>query len=382
MTQAVSIIIPVKLRNPQELIWFEVALESLLKQDHPLHVVIVNDHSVISPAPVISKFADTFKAMYVIDLKNKTGLAAARNAGVELSNTRHFFPLDADDWLADHAIDLVMAESAKTKFEGFTYGSTVLWRGDIEITYKAHPYDFAELMQHVYWPNGCLQLKSNWEKIGGWDETLQAYEDWDYWLRSGEAGICGTHIPDVLYYYRNNPNGITATLRGDTRKAEAARQAVHLRHESIYKGAFPMGCCGSHRVINPTPGELLARKSAVPLVGAAGFVLIQYTGNNAAKVPYYGSVTRTRYVFSSGSRLSYVDARDVPGLLDTRIGQVPIFCQATDTEILQVDAANQAAKQVSPAFGEMVVSPAKTAAVKKPAAKTGSIKPKAKAKAK
>jgi hypothetical protein len=87
-------------------------------------------------------------------------------------------------------------------------------------------------------------------------------------------------------------------------------------------------------------------------------------------------------VFSSGSRLSYVDARDVPGLLDTRIGQAPIFCQATDTETLQVDAANQAAKQVSPAFGEAVVSPAKVAVVKKPAAKTGSTKPKAKAKAK
>jgi len=67
------------------------------------------------------------------------------------------------------------------------------------ITYRQfYPaYDRESLVANHVIPSGGLIPKKALEAVGGFEHTLQAYEDWDLWLRITERFIA-VHIPEVL----------------------------------------------------------------------------------------------------------------------------------------------------------------------------------------
>lgn len=313
----ISVIVPAKVTTEQGLVWLREALQSVADQPASVEreIVLVNDHSTVD----VGSLAKEFGALVIV--LEKTGLANARNAGVARSEGEFFFGLDADDRLAENALKIVLD---KYPGDGFLYGSTMLFRDNDRYLYKGRPYDFMELMQHVYWPNGCLQKKENWVKVGGWDNKLEILEDWDYWLRSGEMGICGHYVEDVLYWYRQNPNGMIARMRSDRVLWKKVHSAVLQRHQAIYQGDFPMACCGGKRR-NASKTPKTAGALLPPLPGKSGMVLIEYAGSNVGRQTFYGIVTGTRYQFGASPkyRRGYVDVRDAytqnaskPGLLE------------------------------------------------------------------
>jgi hypothetical protein len=65
-------------------------------------------------------------------------------------------------------------------------------------------------------------------------------------------------------------------------------------------------------------------------VGSAGLVLLRYRGRNYGLMTYVGSKTGQRYHFSAAERLRYVDARDVPKMLQMERHTRKIFEVAED----------------------------------------------------
>lgn len=55
------------------------------------------------------------------------------------------------------------------------------------------------------------------------------------------------------------------------------------------------------------------------------FTVIEYTGNQAGPVPFFGKVTRIMYRFGKRSKRLAVDSRDVDGLLAVREGRQAVF---------------------------------------------------------
>jgi hypothetical protein len=306
----VTVIIPAKVRSEQEADWLRVAIKSV-PEKYP--IVLVNDHSVVEWGLVEKEIPDR-PGLLVKHLTGKRkGLAAARNYSMESVKTEFFFPLDADDYLAANAIDIALGAYPG---DGFLYGSTILFDDKQRSTYLAREYDFSRLMQAVYWPNGCLQRTENWKRLGGWDETLTLYEDWDYWLRSGKVGICGHSIPDVLYCYRRNPQGMIETIKRNPAMATNARRIIEERHADIYaRGEFPMGCCGKRTrpTISPVPATPQVQ-SNVPLPAAEGMTVLRYVGGSLSVRTYYGE-SGMRYRFGGKQVRGYVANPDVRGLL-------------------------------------------------------------------
>jgi hypothetical protein len=267
-------------------------------------------------------------------LKDKTGLAAARNEAMKHVHTDYFFPLDADDYLMPDALKIAMANYPGT---GFLYGSTLLFNDKQRTVYKARPYDICKLLEAVYWPNGCLQKTENFHAIGGWDESLILYEDWDYWLRSAKAGITGTSIEDVLYCYRQNPNGIIHTLHRNSAMTTRARNMIETRHEDLFSGVHPMsGCCGGRmaKKLALANKETTTKKSTpkpfgttAPVIQPAlqtGMTLLTYQGSGLART-FYGA-SGTAYRFSGTSRKTgYVANEDVAGLLQLKEHGTALF---------------------------------------------------------
>ena len=140
----ISVVIPIKIDTEQGLDWLKEAIQSVLIQEVEKEIIVINDHSEIS--------FDSLRMEYkteILWVENEGfGLADARNTGVRMSKGDMFFPLDADDRLAEKALI-----TALNRFDGkgFLYGSTMMFDDHGQYLYKSKPYDFNLLLKQVYW---------------------------------------------------------------------------------------------------------------------------------------------------------------------------------------------------------------------------------------
>lgn len=315
---------PAFLKDTQDMGWMIEAIESVLAQTQICKLIIVENGSEFLP--------DMQGPITVIHCEK--GLSRARNAGIRKSETEYFFPLDCNDFIVKGAIEALLKNMPIDK--GFVYGSTVIFRnepgsGD-QYYYMAKPYSFQEVMKMVYFPNGALQRKKDWEAVGGYRESLMMLEDWDYWLTSGERGICGLAIQDEIYWYRQHA-GIVGT-NGKSPEWAQTMSLIRSYHQQIYKGVFPPMCCGNKNKSQDLPWSPPAQLINPP--GADGMILIEYVGNNAGSSTWYGPVTRTRYVAGGSKKFLYIDPRDAftgitkaLGLLELSEHGHPLFKEAT-----------------------------------------------------
>lgn len=333
MTPDVSIIIPAKIRTEEEADWLKTALYSAQIQDEVAEIIVVDDHSLIEWGKVEEIVGDYFNQVKVIrNLSSTGGLAHARNMAMEQVRTKFFFPLDADDYLADEAIKNLRAAYT----DGFVYGTVVMVDKTTFITRKAEEYDFMKLMQKVYFTSGALQKKTNWKKVGGWDESITIFEDWDYWLSSGKLGICGHAIPETVYYYRRNPNGIISTTRRNHVIIEQAQSAIWSKHKDLYEtGETPMGCCGGGKrktfVVTNHASNKVSSYSAdqtltPPPPREDGTILLKLVGAGGSGLRTFIGQSGQGYRVSALKPFFYSLATDVQGLLEvTNAEKQPMF---------------------------------------------------------
>lgn len=101
-----SVVIP--LYNKEK--YVERCLESLINQDilsNEYEIVIVDDGSKDSGATIVEKFAKKHNNINLIRQENQ-GPSAARNRGLEASNGKYIYFLDADDYLANNVFGTLL----------------------------------------------------------------------------------------------------------------------------------------------------------------------------------------------------------------------------------------------------------------------------------
>jgi glycosyltransferase involved in cell wall biosynthesis len=193
----VSFVIP--LFNQGE--YVQAAIGSALASDHPeVEVVVVDDGST---DPATRQVFDELHGVVKVRQANR-GLAAARNAGIAASSGTLILPLDADDLVdpayaglatrsLERAPDLAYVTSYARNFGLFEGGFAPV--GNV-----------LPLMPFLHTDGRCASLyrRSALEQVGGYDEDLPAYEDWDLQIRLGKVGLAGDVLPAELFFYRRH----------------------------------------------------------------------------------------------------------------------------------------------------------------------------------
>ena len=233
---------------------------------------------------------------------DKKGPGFARNRGMEIARAPFTVFVDADDWLMPLALQRMLeawneTESAiYTDFEAHALGVTNPSKLRDEIKYyderdgyaviskKALDYNWERAHKQpekepYIWNLISTLFPTHWhDEIGGFDESMRSFEDWDYWLRMAMAGKPFARLPEehVVYLY------YSGYRREEGLKI--SRELLDYLHEK-YQGVEKVGCrgCGSSpttRTIRPTRNVIDTRNAAMSTPSDNDFVLIQYTHPN------------------------------------------------------------------------------------------------------
>jgi GT2 family glycosyltransferase len=74
--------------------------------------------------------------------------------------------------------------------------------------------------------------RSYWAQVGGIDETMDNWQDYDFWIRMAAQGARILRLPGDHFYYRQH---------GESKSSESARRRDHLRarirqkHQDLYR---------------------------------------------------------------------------------------------------------------------------------------------------
>jgi len=323
----VSVIIPVGPGHEELVI---DALDSLDAQTFRLwECIVVNDTG--RPLRYVPSWAR------VIDTTGKIGVGAARNLGIAAAHAALFLPLDADDTLEPDALAYLFA--AHKEVGGVVYSDWYeRWAGQKSKVWKTPEYDAKDLLA-----KGCihaitaLYTKVDWERVGGFDEKIPAWEDWDYQLKMAEIGVCGTRIPHPLFTYRKDEG-----MRREENYARFEENKAELRvkwAKYLDGKETLMACssCAKKKKLSAPTGDVSAGPTAAQRVraatanGGAGdgkgeYAIIEYVGRKRGSQNFRGpSGTRYRFAADGSDQVKYVLAVDVEYFLakiDFRRGEV------------------------------------------------------------
>jgi GT2 family glycosyltransferase/SAM-dependent methyltransferase len=162
------------------------AISSVIAQKHPAdEVIVVDDGSDVSPAPV---FADFPQVMLL--QKSNGGLSSARNVGLHFARSRYITFLDADDRLEPNAIEAGLACFARRPEAGMVYGGHRRIQADgkpltVDIFRAVGEDAYADLLtgNRVGMHATVLYRRDVLLALDGFDEGLRRCEDYDLYLR-------------------------------------------------------------------------------------------------------------------------------------------------------------------------------------------------------
>ncbi len=235
----------------------------------------------------------------VIDTEGRVGVARARNMGIASGRAPLFLPLDADDYLQPTALQHMFEWADQTGDSIYSDWYDEYQDGRTEV-YHAPDYDAALLTKNgAIHAVTALHPKAVWEAVGGYNETVSAWEDWDFQIALAAKGYCSQRIPLPLWNYRKD----TGWRREENYAAfEASKSDIIERWNQYWEGGETLMACSSCQKKNIQAGAaIIAAAKPQAVNGDSSAVLIEYigaaAGNRRFKAP-----TGTVYTFGLGQQ--------------------------------------------------------------------------------
>lgn len=181
------------------------AIQSVLDQTYQdFEIIVVDDGSTDNTAEVAKSFSDT-RVRYIY--QKNGGLSAARNTGIRNSTGSYVTFLDSDDLFFPKHLDTLATMLNEKSDIGFVAGQTIPIDNEGNYLSEVPKSNTRELGDQFLLGNllpvGSMMVRRCWlDKVGPFDESLRAYEDWELWLRLVRAGCQMTSVEQPVFQYR------------------------------------------------------------------------------------------------------------------------------------------------------------------------------------
>lgn len=214
------------------------AIKSILNQSYKdFELIIVDDGSTDNTEEVIESFSDS-RIRYIKHDVNK-GLSAGRNTGIKHAQGIYIANQDSDDvWLSHKLEKEVAILDVAPRDVGVVYSKAEKVMRDgkkIVVPPKTIKVKEGNIQNQLLHGNfitmqAALFRKECLNNISGFDETLPALQDWDFWLRISE-NYKFKYINEVGLSIKISADSITKNQK----KRLLAREMIFNKHIKKYK---------------------------------------------------------------------------------------------------------------------------------------------------
>lgn len=217
-TPLISFIIPVYKKTPET---FSKCLDSLFDQSvRDIEVICVFD----GPDAALEAVASRYKVKSLVI--EHGGAPKARNAGFAESQGRYVSFWDADCFIKPEAARMWIETFNRNPDAAFVY-SGYEFENAGEGGYNSEQFD-AYSLQCGNYVASMFPLKR--EFFPGWDETLKAGQDWDFWLSIVEKGGTGVFIRGYGFITEMPRHGSISYEGWSSENREETIRAVRRKH--------------------------------------------------------------------------------------------------------------------------------------------------------
>jgi glycosyltransferase involved in cell wall biosynthesis len=220
------------------------AIESIRNQTYPnLEIVVTNDGSTDGSMRLVTELQARDPRIRVASHHNR-GLPAARNTGLSLARGEYVCFLDADDVMLEDKLARQVEFLRLNPGCDLVYSDWYLADERLNITgLVAGRITEPELMRAYARRNwfavmAPLLRRELADRVGKFDESLDASEDWDYWIRCAQAGRFG-YLPGAVAIYRSHP----LQMHYDGARMFGAGKRTILKHFRSDRRLFALAMC-------------------------------------------------------------------------------------------------------------------------------------------
>lgn len=204
-------------------------------------------------------------------------VSAARNAGAGLARGRFLCFLDADDMLFKE----FLTETLPAALEAPRAMIYTDWMELPKVErHVAEPWDSKRLLEQALFAVTFLHTKEAFISVGGFDESIDVWEDWDYAIRLSLLGYVGVHVRKPLLSYRYHTG--------------------KRREESLAKAHERMRLSGLKTLAPPVKVVETSRAPTVLAAKANGGVKVRYIGDFQGTRLFRASKSHRKYRFGPG----------------------------------------------------------------------------------
>ena len=223
-TPLVSVIIPAF--NRERVIG--KAIKSVLAQTfHDFEIIIIDDGSRDETAKNAIKVAWADPRVRIVRFETNQGAQAARNAGARAARGKWLTFLDSDDELLPRSLEMRLGTAAIENVE-VVHSDCYILRPDMRQELYNLPVlrgqVYSELLSHPGPMFQAMLMSANsFYQIGGLDETIVAYHEWDTAIRLGKGFRFG-YVNAATFVY--NCQGTDRISNNERRAAQGYKQVV------------------------------------------------------------------------------------------------------------------------------------------------------------
>jgi glycosyltransferase involved in cell wall biosynthesis len=219
------------------------ALESLALQTRRDFEVVVVDMSQGAVKAALAQVAPRLPALRHLEPRRRLSRPAALNAGIAAARAPSIAILDDDNLYDPEHLDRLVSGLE-------TSGADYVYTGVRHATYDRDgrrlscrevsvPFIFDRvILGNFIYATGSAFRKALWERIGGYDERFEVFEDWDFIVRAAQAGQL-IHLPIVSGESRKF-TGIDGVSGFDLeiRSVRRCHAGLYWKHRHLYQGAL------------------------------------------------------------------------------------------------------------------------------------------------
>jgi len=203
-------------------------------------VVLLNDASTDSTPRIAEDWARGHSNLRVLHQEKKS-IGETRNRLLEESKGNFLFCVDADDRIHPQALTKVIDFYQRTPGVGLVYTDQRCISEEGKVLYEGrkaecHEY-FDTLLYFTHFFGHLRSFRKDLIRGVKFDTLLQTGEDWDFIFQISPFTKKG-HVPEILYDYRLNSEGISGTLpKEDRRRISVDLVKKYILAHNLYPGA-------------------------------------------------------------------------------------------------------------------------------------------------